>query len=273
MRITHGLLAVVLCAFCLSSCNEDEHDVSDVALIISPLASTKVELQSGDKYNYQCDLYTTHNYVKRLSVKSTDALSGDAVLLDTTFTENTSTYNFIYTAPQLDRDSLEVKLTFNAWDDAGNKCEVKRELKVKNKQVLLAEKSGIVLYASATGRPDALWFYDPSQTFNWKNSPDSVKADMYIVTDDFSLVDLRSKTAAKFVRNNSFDYAAATSLSIQAVYAGSVRTDVVNDLRTNDIILVGHDNKAEGVFRVSNIIRTDTDNERCLQLAFKGFQQ
>lgn len=265
-------MAAALCAVCLFSCDDDVPDASDVAVIVTPVASTEVVVQSGDKYIYKCDLYTTHSYVKRLTVKSTDTFMGEIVQLDTTFTEATNSCNFVYVAPQIDRDSLDVSLTFNGWDNEGNKCEVKRKLMIKNEQVLVGEKSGIVLFAPSSGHPDALWFPEPSQTFSWKNSPDSVKADMYIVTDNFSLVDLHSNTAAKFVRNNTFDYAAATALSIQAVYAGSVKTDLVNDLRINDIVLVGHNDKAEGVFRVANVIRTGDVNERCLQLAFKGIQ-
>lgn len=254
----------------LYSCDEDMPEESDVAVFVYPESSEEVVVSAGDKQIYKCDLYTKHSYVRQLKVRSTDPLSGETVLLDTTFTESVSSCNFVYVAPLIDRDSINVTLTFNAWDNEGNKCEVNRKLTVKSKQVLIGEKSGIVLYSSASGFPDALCFSDPSQTFSWENSADSVKADMFIETETFENVNLRSKTIAKFVRNNSFDYAAASSLSIQAVYVGSVRVDNIDDLRINDIVLVGHGSNAEGVFRVANVIRTGTDSERCLQIAFKS---
>lgn len=269
-NIALKIFGISLFALCLFSCDDDTPEESDVAVFVTPSSTEDVTLQSGDKYIYECGLYTKHNYVSRLRVKSTDNFSGETTLLDTAFTERTSSYSFVYNAPIIDRDSLSVTLTFNAWDDNGNKCEVKRKLTIKNRQVLIAEKSGIVLYSPQTGRPNALKFSLPSQTFDWKNSPDSVNADLFIETETFDVVNFRSNTAAKFVRNNSFDYPAATALSIQAVYSGSVRTDKIEDIRTNDIILVGHNSTAEGVFRVANVIRTGADAERCLQLAFKG---
>lgn len=260
-----ALMAVGLCA-----CNDDVPDASDVAVLVTPSSTEKVELASSDKQIYNLMLYSKENQVNRLRVKSVDALYGETVLLDTTFASKPSDLDFIYTAPLIDRDSLAVTLTFSAWDTAGHECNVKRELTIKNKEVLISEKSGIVLYAPQTGRADALALSNVSQTFNWQSSADSVNADVYIETnEDFDEVRLCSRTGAKFVRINSFDYAAATANSIQAVFAGSVRTDAVNDLRINDIVLIGHNGVAEAAMRVQNVIRTGETSERCLQLAFK----
>ncbi|MDE6354587.1 MAG: hypothetical protein K2L56_06005 [Prevotella sp.] len=80
---------------------------------------------------------------------------------------------------------------------------------------------------------------------------------LYIEVDAvFENVKVKSGSSARFVRNNSFDYAAASATSVQAVFVGSRHDDVVDNLRVNDIILVGHGDRAEGVMRVMNIIRT-----------------
>lgn len=255
----------------LSSCNEDQKELSDVAILVSPSAETGVAIASGEKARYQLDLHTTHDKVTRLKVRSFNAVEGELTQLDTTFATKLTTYDFIYTAPHVSRDSLEVLLTFEAWDNAGNRCEVRRTLTVKNQSVVIAEKSGIVLWSPASGRSDALSFSDPSQTFSWQHSPDSIRADIYLLADEsFTSLSLLSNTKAKLVRNNSFDYASATALSIQAVYESSYRSDRVDQLRINDIILVGHNNRAEGVFHIQNIIRGDNPDDYCVQLAFKG---
>ena len=50
----------------------------------------------------------------------------------------------------------------------------------------------------------------------------------------------------------------------------SFRLPGFRKVRVNDIVLVGHGDRAEGVFRVANIIRSSVRGEGCVQLAFKG---
>ena len=270
-RFITTLFSACCCMLMFLSCDNDSKDISDVAIFIEPSASRPVEINSGDKYRYHIDFYTVHNYVQRLRVSSFDQYNGELSLCDTAWTERAVDYDFVYTAPFSDRDSLRVTLTFRASDDAGSTCEVQRTVIVRSHEVLAGEKSGIVLWRQDGGRPDALGFAEPSKTFSLSASGDSARADMYINADaDFAAVQLKSATSARFVRNNSFDYAAATAVSLQAVYAGSRHDDVVDNLRVNDIVLVGHGSVAEGVFRVTNVLRTGPADERCVQLAFKG---
>ena len=48
-----------------------------------------------------------------------------------------------------------------------------------------------------------------------------------------------------------------------------VPQDVVADLQTNDIIIVGHGSEADGVFRIVNILR-DFGGVSCMELSYKG---
>lgn len=74
----------------------------------------------------------------------------------------------------------------------------------------------------------------------------------------------------KFVRANSFDYASATSSSLSSAYSASVTSDTVEDIRLNDVILVGRDSKAVGVFKVIQIFDEEgTLNDRYI-LNFKS---
>ncbi len=265
------ILFPVLLTLMFFSCNEDEKDASDVAIFIEPGASVPVTVTSGDKFLYHIDFYTVHDYVRQLTVRSFDQYQGEVVVKDTLWTGRCDSYDFVYTAPVTDRDSLRVTLTFEVTDNAGSRSEVRRTVLIRNRQVLVPEKSGIVLWAPETGRPDAFGFDDPSKTFNLSASGDSASADLYVETDlSFSAVTVKSGSGARFVRNNSFDYAAASAVSVQTVFVSSRRDDVVDNLRVNDIILVGHGDRAEGVMRVTNIIRTGDEDERSVQLAFKG---
>lgn len=265
------ILLVFITGF-LWSCNENSQNVSDIAVFVSPSSSSLVVVSSTDKVNYALNINTSHNNVTRFSIRSFDSYQGEKTLVDTVCDKNKITYNYIFTAPEIDRDSLNVELFFNAWDNDGNTCEVTRNLIIKNKLVLIGEKSGIVLYSGSNETPNALSFSSPTQTFNLATSPDSSKADLFIDADSsFVNAKMRSNTIAKFVRNNTFDYAGATSISIQSVYANSKRSDIIDDLQINDIILVGHGTQAQGVIHINNIIRNG--NMKCIQFSYKEIRR
>lgn len=255
-------------------CTEDTPDLSNVALFISPGNDSIVSISSGDKAQYKLDISTINNHIKRLTISSFDAQFGNITYIDSSFVKNKIAYTFIYNAPEIDRDSLNVELKFEAEDSNGNTAEITRSLIIKNRYISMDENNGIVLYGANAGMPDALSFADVSQPFVLAESPDSLSADLYVnANHDFTSISWKSKTKTKFIRNNTFNYVAATANSINSVYQSSVREDVINDIKINDIILVGHENYADGVFFVKNIIRDNSVvGGACIQLSYKGIK-
>ena len=250
-----------------------------MAIFIKPNASDTIKVKSGENVLYELEFHTSHNYVSRLLVTSFDAVQNMRIVKDTTFSTAQEKYQLVYTAPFLNKDTTTVKLTFKGWDDAGGTVETNRMLKVIGQQILLQEQAGIVLWNPETGHPNAFAFATPSQPFCYlpptnqdeNENTDDATADFFILTnDDFTQVSAKSSTKAKFVRNNSFDYATASANSIQAVYESSQRVDVINNVKVNDIILVGHGSTAEGVIAITNIVRNGSDEERSIRLSFKG---
>ncbi len=266
------VLLILYCAFLFSACTEEKKEISEIAVFISPSSSEIKPLKSRDKLPFTLDFYTQNDYIQRLLIVSFNKEQAYDTLLDKTWVEYVQSYDFVYEAPAVRSDSLSINLDFYAWDNAGNKCEVNRKFLLKNESVLAGEFSGIVLRSTESGYPDALYFASPSKTFNSVLSLDTIPADMYLNVDEDFNAALSSESYAKFVRNNSFDYAAATSVSIQAVYENSKKADIINDLQINDIVLLGHGNIAEGVLLVTNIIRKGTDSEKCVQLSFKRIE-
>lgn len=257
----------------LVSCNEYANEVSSIAVFVTPGKSEVIKIDAGDKVKYDLSFYAEKGNVSRFRITSFDSYHGEVVYKDTTLNEKTYSYTYIYSAPQTDKDSLDVVLRFNAWNGEGDMCEAERNITVMSKTVMLNEISGIVLWQQSLFKPDALSFSDPSKTFYWETSSDSVNADVYIEGDEMlEEVHLKSRTKTQFVRNNSFDYASASALSINSVYASSLRTEEVLDLRLNDIVLVGHDGKAEGVFLVTNIVRGNATDGCCIHLSFKALR-
>lgn len=279
MKLTSAIGRLLLMALVCASCDDYTKDATDVALFITPYASDTLEVNAGESVRYEIEMHTVHNLVNRLQITSFDAIRNNQEIADVKFDVAQDKYEFVYTAPFFNTGSTAVTLTFRGWDDAGSMGEAKRHLKVIGQEVLVQEKTGIVLWNPSTSRPNALSFTDPTQPFYYMPSSDedtstSPSADLYMKTNqDFTQISFQSNTSAKFVRNNSFDYATATAYSIQTVYESSRREDAINSLKVNDIILVGHDAKAEGVFTVTNIVRDGTDEEQSVRLSYKGIER
>jgi len=254
-------------------------NVTDVAIFIKPVASDTLRVNAGDNLQYEIEMHSAHQFVNRLLITSFDAIQNQCTVKDTVFRNAQEKFLFYYHVPQFNASVTSVKLHFPAWDDAGCTAETDRYLIVRARQILLQEQSGIVLWSPTTGQPNAFSFANPSQPFSYlpPESEESVssgndkEADLYMLTvDDFSHVILQSATKAMFVRNNNFDYATATASAVQAVYASSRRESLIDNLRINDIVLVGHDETAQGVLTVTNIVREGTEAERSIRLSFKG---
>lgn len=272
MKTIRNYIFAALAAMSFTMCTEDTPELSDVVIFITPEATTPVTVSSGDKTEYTVEVSTSHDYVGRFAISSFDSQYGRITYLDSICNQKSFTHSFIYTAPEIDRDSIDITLTFYAADNIGNNLEVTRSLHVKNKFISIAEQTGIILYNPATGMPDALSLQDVSQPFVLADSPNPESADIYIDCDpEFTSISWKSNTMAKFIRNNTFNYVAATADNINSVYRSSVREDRINDVSINDIIIVGHSDTAEGVFQVKNILRGN-GNVACMQLSFKGIK-
>lgn len=263
-------LALCLVITLLVSCVE-KPNLSDVVVLANPKSDSA--LFSNEKLRYRLQLFTINDYVDGLIISSFDIERGRVVCLDTTFADKQQEldYDFIYTAPLLNREEVPVELTFMVRDNLGNTSKVLRNITVKKHQQLIEEKNGIILYAHNADLPNALLLSDVTQPFISQYASDSLEADVWInPNDSLSAITWSSQTGAKFVRHNDFNYAIATAENLQTTYLSSKRYDAISDLMPNDIILVGHDELVEGVFFVNNIISGDSFQGHCLQLSYKG---
>ena len=262
-------LFVLLCL--ISACDDTTHPLSQLAMVINPTLHDTIEVNAGGYVKYSISYHNSNGgRVRNLTVSSFDQMQGQKVLLDRSYSDGETDDTYIYQAPQATRDTLLVTLTFSAIDSEGADCVIKRYVRVCNQQVLLDERGPIVLYL-AEGRRDAFCFADPTQTFDHVHSADSARADLFVDVDEAGGIVIRSNTKAKFVRYNDYDYASATAVGMQTVFASSRRDDGVAGLSANDIVLVGHGDQAEGALFVSNVIRQNDDTD-CVHLSFKGLK-
>lgn len=266
-----GLLsALSLMALSSTSCNSDAPSVSPLAIFVTPGAKEYVEISSGEKVKYDIEISTTNEYIANLTVESFDRQYGAKQLLNIEIKQQSYITSFVFTAPELNTETGEVTLTFTVTDNQGNTAQANRKITVLNRIVTVPEITGIILYSPFTGMPDALSLKDVTRPFSLDASPDPESADIYLVCDEsFSSVGWRSNTKTKFIRNNSFNYAGAAASTIQSVYEGSVRYDLIDNLQINDIILVGHGETAQGVFLVTNLQKGVTGLD-FMMLSYKG---
>lgn len=265
-----SVLALCLVLILFSGCFEDPN-LSNVVVLASPKSDST--LFSNERLRYQLQLFTINEYVDGLSISSFDIERGKVVCLDTAFAvkQKSLDYDFIYTAPLLNKEEVDVELTFVVRDDLGNTSKVMRNVIVKKRQQLIEEKNGIILYAHNADLPNSLSLADVSQPFISQYSSDSLFADVWLNPNDtLPVVTLSSQTGVKFVRHNDFNYTTATAENLQATYLSSKRYDAIYEVVPNDIIIVGRNEFVEGVFFVNNIISGDSFQGQCLQLSFKG---
>lgn len=273
LRYLRNSLSALAALMLFTMCDSSNNQLSDIAVIVTPGSTTPITLHAGEQALYSIYLTTSHDYVASLKITSFDPQNGLTTCVEETHNIKTVEQKFAFLVPALDRDSVEVRLSFQATDNLGNSAMVERKITVLNKAIAMAEKNGIVLYNPITGLPDALKLADVSNPFSLADSPQPESADIYLeATASFDSICWRSNTDLKFLRNNSFDYASAIPSAISATFAASVRADAVSNIEVNDVIIVGHRNVAQGVFYVSNILRTP-ENRACIQLSYKGISR
>lgn len=267
-NILNKIFFAVIALLTLTMCKDAEP--IEIWLEVSPGAEKVTTLTSGEKTMYKVTGSTSASSLTSLKISSFDAQNGTVSIKDSLLNNTKVEFSYIYTAPELNKEKSEIKLAFELTDIKGNTTSQTRTLRIKGQAISIAEQTGIVLSAPGTGLPDALVLSDVSRPFVLAEAPRPDTADVYIQSNpDFENITMRSMTETKFIRINNFNYSTASASTIKAVYAGSVPTDFVSDIQVNDIILVGHESTAQGVFMIADIVRSPLP---FMRLNYKGIQ-
>lgn len=254
------------------SCTEDS---TTVVLYVDNIGELGyVSTESKNIFKIVC--MTENEYVENISISSFDKEYGTQQLMDTLVNKKNVKLDYEYTVPVFTEDSVKVQLSFKAVDNLGYEQTATYSVMVINPDVLLKEKSGLVVYSGKSEKENAFSLTDPSSTFN-SELADSAKIDIYdyVLNGDNDDLDLiwKTNTDVDFIKVNSFNQVNATVKSIVGVYNSSKRNDYVNDIRSNDIIIVGKGGKPWGVFLIANVFDDDgIDNDRYL-VNYKSLKQ
>ncbi len=246
------------------SCTEDG---TTVVLYVDNIGELGyVSTESKNIFKIVC--MTENEYIENITMSSFDKEYGARQLMDTLVNKKNVKLDYEYTVPVFTEDSVKVQLSFKAVDNLGYEQTATYNVMVINPDVILKEKSGLVVYSGKSEKENAFSLTDPSSTFK-SELADSAKIDIYdyVLNGDNDDLDLiwKTNTDVDFIKVNSFDYVNASVKSIVGVYNSSKRNDYVNDIRSNDIIIVGKGGKPWGVFFIANVFDDDgIDNDRYL---------
>ncbi len=257
-------LFFILSILFLASCKKES---TTVVLYIENIGELGY-VSSETKNIFKIRCITQNDFVENITVNSFDREYGTKLLMDTVLNKNNIKLNYEYEVPVFTEDSVKVQLSLKAVDCLGEEQTATYNVVVINKNVLLVEKSGLVVYSGKSEKENAFSLEDPSSTFN-SELADSAKIDIYdyIQDEDTDGLDLvwKTNTDVDFIKVNSFDYVNATMKSITGVYNSSKRNDYVNDIQSNDIIIVGKAGEPWGVFLIAGVFDDQgVDNDRYL---------
>lgn len=245
-----SLLLYFLSVFLLYSC-EDEQE-SEMIMIIKPDELAKMA-KAGEKILYTIETYSNSGNIRNLKFTTYDPVNGMLGILDSVTDRSRVRFDFQYTVPQF-TDTTDIKIRFEAVDEWGYSVSVQRYLKVAGGEIILKELTGITLYSSASGRPDA-FNIGQEQLVNSHTVEGDSLLDIYAWQDstaDLSVLsrEWRSGSGLKFTRFNGFNYSTATRLSVENAYASGIKLNYIADIKADDVILFGNDRRALGIIKL-----------------------
>lgn len=230
-----------------------EDDASEVTLFVTPSA---LAAGGGETIRFEIQARTRNERIERFEIGSFDA-GGARELFRTE--PGTPSYldTYYYRAPDVEKDSTRIELTFRATDNAGYVQEQHHNLTIRNNTSLLSEKAGITLWSPRSGKPDGFSLATAQPLLCATADNGQIDIYLYAAPDDTApdvlTRDWRTRTDVRFARANNFDYAAATRSSLSAVYANSIRNNYVRDLEIDDVILVGREAEVWGAIKIAGI--------------------
>lgn len=210
-----------------------EKDASVVVLNVVPSSMT---VDSGDKFYFDIDAHTLNQSIASVKGLCYDSTNGESLILEKEPGVKKYSERHVCTAPIILKDSADVNYRFIATDNTGANCTINLSIRVYKGagHQLLSEKTGVTLYSPLSGKNDSFSFVKEQPL----KAADSPKEDIDI---KMTATGWETMTDIVFTRANNYDYSGATQASLRAVFENSIRSKSINDLKIDDIILVGRD--------------------------------
>lgn len=216
---------------------------------------TQQYIDPTDPIRIRINASSSSSTIRRVTLKSYDPKGLQQVLLDSLLQDPLKSFSmeYIYMVPHFE-DTTCVHITGSVLATDGESGEMQIRLYVLPHAQSLATLDGITLYSglsynkSGFSFPELKTIYPDSTRTNFLTFYDLPQRDSLIM-DDLSCT-WYSTSGLYFARAESFNYGEATQLSLEQSYSNSVKDNIIQHIKNDDIILVGSKTKALGAIKV-----------------------
>ncbi|MBO6025672.1 MAG: hypothetical protein J6P73_00305 [Bacteroidales bacterium] len=266
------LITLVGLLFLLGACKEP---TSPVNLFINRADDFGESVSHGTYIMFHIKTVSENDEITRLECECFDSEFGVTPVFDTLFASGKSSveYDYAYlTKSYITSENMRVKLTFTVHTLGGESFSQVVYFYVTG-ATLLVTYDQLIMYSgaqSAKANGIALDLVTPIIM----QTEDSTRVDVYDyhaqdANPDSLSCEWRSLTGIRFVKFNDFNFPGATTKYLQDSYKAGTKYASVANLCIGDIILVGKEENAIGVFQIQAIYDEDgLDNDR-YEVTFK----
>lgn len=230
------------------SCSTQK-DASDVQVVVTP-DSLVLHSVVENIMPFRIKLTALKEPINRFQILQRTAKTGLITLVDTVLNTQSCYYDFQYTVSK-NTYERKIELSFIAKTASDYSISTKYIL-LDSINIALKESSAHVMYGANTlvnnafsiNRREVVSFpLDSalSEIYDYRNKQ---------ISQSILGCEWRSATEKRFSRFNDFNYAEATVQSLQASYANASKKTTINQLKANDVILIGDLSKAIAVLKI-----------------------
>ena len=229
-----------------------EKDASDVVLLVSQSDWTAAE---GETVRFGIETWTIHDRLVSLDISSYDRKTGITELDSRPLDTERYTGEYIYRAPAIESEQEVLELIFSVTDNLGNTQKVSAFVTVVKEDGMLEESAtSVLMYSPDSGKPDG--FSISTLQSLYVIAAQDTEVDIYVPQNPDSDVlgkIWRSKSGLRFAKMTGVDYSTISASGLTALYANASKNDMVTDISTGDVILIGTDASAEGIILVTGV--------------------
>jgi hypothetical protein len=224
-------ILIIFFTISIISCKKDG---DDIVISVQPNELRQTG-NPGDVITYQISVQSK-NKLGYFRIYLQPENQFENLIIDSALISNNFNFRFQYQIPNVYAGKL-LYLRLVATDENGKEATALRQIKVGDE--LLNSYSGLKLRTRANSLESAfnLETISPEIAF----TADSTNRDLQEFTQDTTSQSPSmiwfSPAGGKFVKSNNFDFANATYLSVKSAFESSVRADLTDSLRVNDIYI------------------------------------
>ncbi len=263
------ILIAILAASSVLSCFS-ERDASDIILFVTPASDTTA--RSGDRILYEIETWTIHESLASVEIWSFDTENASTLLFSKDDLTDRYEGRFVYEVPEISRDEAKILLEFIVNDSEGHSRTRKIQVTIENDEELLKEMTSITMFSAFSGKADAFSMKD-FKTVSSSVAEESA-LDIYMYAEPEADAEKfrpewRSRTGLMFARANNMDYSAVTKSALNVIYNNSIKSENVPAITNDDIIIIGRENTALGVFKIILVQDSPGSSEDRMLFSFK----